>query len=186
MPADLTLQDALGSARPINGSVLDYWYSLRDGALCPTKASFDPTRIPDALPHLLIYEWQEGNRYQIRLTGTAVDQRIGKNETGADPFERIDERGRAQVKADFSTILTRPCGQLLVVRDTYASGITSDVEVIRLPLLDDTGSTTFILSSTEVLQPDIVLKPADEITSLALPVRSKFIDLSHPRQAAAS
>lgn len=64
--------------------VFDYWLEARGTAMLPPTAAIDPTRLPsDCLPYLSLLEVeQEPLRLRSRLTGTALAEYWGTNQTG--------------------------------------------------------------------------------------------------------
>ncbi len=61
----------------------DYVQSITPGGRLPSRAQFDPTRIPTLLPQLWIVEVERDPiRLRIRLIGTKVVEALGKDSTG--------------------------------------------------------------------------------------------------------
>ncbi len=157
---------------------LDNWRALRHGSgRIPPKTAFDPTRIPALLPQVVLYERRARDDFHIRLIGTAVVERIGREATGANVLELIAAEARGLVAQILNRVLDAPCGHASVVEDVYPSGRRQQVEVIRLPLADADGTARFIVSLTQPLDVVGYADRGGRPTLLAQPVESRFFVL---------
>lgn len=69
-------------------AVLNYWNELRQGQPFPDKSSFDPTRVPRALPGIQIVELVEKPvEFKYRLIGTREVDARGWDPTGKPVVE---------------------------------------------------------------------------------------------------
>lgn len=161
-----------------NRALLNYWLSKkRDGDL-PTEAAIDPTEIPQLLRDLIVYERIEPEHFRVRIVGQRVVMRIGVDPTGANIFEVFPERFKAGVMVAMNRVLDEPCAQLTTVRDRFPSGREGLVEVLRLPLSDESGRPRHIISSTAELQPPLGEVTQEAPTLLAEPVTTLFLTLA--------
>lgn len=72
-----------------------YWNALRRGRLMPSRADFDPVRVPKLLPHIILYNVAPAGGYTVRLVGEAVEAFIGRNTTGSRAGTLLNDRGLA-------------------------------------------------------------------------------------------
>lgn len=163
---------------PESHAFLDNWRALQAGAGgVPPKAAFDPTRIPALLPQVVLYERRARDDFHIRLIGTAVVERIGREATGANVLELIAPEASGLVAQILNRVLDAPCGHASVVEDVYPSGRRQRVEVLRLPLADADGVPRFIVSLTQPLDVVGYSDSGDRPILLAQPVESRFFAL---------
>ena len=76
-------------------ALLAYWNELRRDRLMPSRADFDPTRVPKLLAHIILYNVKPGGGYTVRLIGEAVEAFIGRNTTGNPAGTTMNKRGLA-------------------------------------------------------------------------------------------
>lgn len=118
--------------------------------LVPTKRDIDPAKLKPILQDMLIYErLADDEQWRIRLMGTRVAERLGKDFTGANPLSIISPAHKQNVQQAFLRVLSEPCGNLVQVEDQYSGGKTSSVEVLRLPLIGASGQIDTIVSVTQ-------------------------------------
>jgi len=91
-------------ALPGQRELFDYWLEVSGEKTIPSRADFDPLRVPHLLPHLGLIDLRDGfDRGQFRLAGTRLRDVYGKEITGlrmsevfsgtcADPWSRIHTR----------------------------------------------------------------------------------------------
>ena len=91
-------------ALPGQRELFDYWHEISAGKSIPSRADFDPLRIPHLLPHLGLIDLRDGfDHGQFRLAGTRLRDVYGKEITGlrmsevfsgdcAGPWHRIHDR----------------------------------------------------------------------------------------------
>ncbi len=91
-------------ALPGQRELFDYWFEIAGAKTIPSRADFDPLRVPHLLPHLGLIDLRDGfDRGLFRLAGTRLRDIYGKEITGlrlsevftgscADPWSRIHMR----------------------------------------------------------------------------------------------
>lgn len=72
---------------PVLVELYDYWHQRVDGSGVMPRDRFDPMDIPRLLPHVFLMdvvhdEVGVSRRFKYRLTGTFIDQRIGRQIIG--------------------------------------------------------------------------------------------------------
>lgn len=150
-----------------------------DGGV-PKKAALDPARLVPVLPDMLIYQ-NLGNPedWRLRLMGTRVVDRVGRDATGLNPLDLMHGDNRSIARDAFLRVLRDPAGHLCQVADEYPGGMTSLVEVLRLPLRNTDGSIDLVVSVTQELHRKHDRPPADTKPKLlAQPVKSVFFGLT--------
>lgn len=91
-------------ALPGQRELFDYWHEIAGEQTVPSRADFDPLKVPHLLPHLGLIDLRDGfDQGQFRLAGTRLRDVYGKEITGlrlcevfsgvcADPWSRIHTR----------------------------------------------------------------------------------------------
>lgn len=172
------LEDVPLSLTPEGAAFLDSWRALQGGAAAvPCKSTFDPTRFRALLPHLVLYERRAPDDFHIRLIGTTVVERIGREATGDNVLDLIAPDSRAVMAATLNRVLDVPCGHAAVVEDAYPSGRRQQVEIVRLPLADEAGTPRFIVSLTQPLDVVGYAEERDRPELLADSLESRFFAL---------
>jgi len=75
-----------------------YWQSLHRGDALPSRADFDPVKVPKLLPNIILYNVEKpGGPYTIRLVGEEVQQFVGQNATGRRAGAIMNTRAAAMM-----------------------------------------------------------------------------------------
>jgi len=85
--------------------LFDYWRSKTSAGRLPARKDIDPIDIPSLLPWLTLIEvdWSQGApRFRIRLVGTGVVNRFGRDATGLW-FEDAYQADVYQTQMDYYT-----------------------------------------------------------------------------------
>ena len=124
----------------------EYWLSLRDNDLVPAKAKLNPARIKDLLPYLMIFERVSTNSFLIRLVGTEIVRRRGKDSTGNKLESYARGSGVSPFLQNLLSVLDRPCGYLTISVEEYTSGAKTFIELSGFPFADDQGIPRYVVS----------------------------------------
>jgi hypothetical protein len=135
---------------PVLRPVLDYWESKCGTRAMPARRDIDPSELKPYLRHLCLFEPLPNGEFLLRLMGSEITDRYGRNGTGKTL------RDAAAGHALTLDIVTRT---LLAVsthrRPVLASGTLASIgqehvlsEALLLPLSDDGANVTMILSAT--------------------------------------
>lgn len=115
-----------------------YWQEIRkNGEKVPLRSEFRVTsEIAPLLPFVVIAEVLDGD-IVFRLVGTGLAEHQGIDITGRryGEFSRSEQVSRALTR--IAAAHARPCGLRTVHTEEYARGVSSDVEVVALPLRRD-------------------------------------------------
>lgn len=123
------------------------WEARRRGRELPTRADFDPCDLGYALGYLsLIDVYQNPLRFRFRLQGTAVVDRVGRDNTGKFIDEMTDLRHSAMATEHFSEVLTtrRP---VVKARRAYVTDVRVwNCEILVLPLSNNGADVDMMIS----------------------------------------
>lgn len=127
--------------------LLKYWQGLRreEGEIVPRRAAINPRDIHRLLPLMIIHERLQPNVMMIRLTGTKVDEILGKNYSGTNVFDIYDSEFHAWLRALHDVILDTPCGARVTGLVTLEDGASFEMSSLHLPMNNARGETTFLL-----------------------------------------
>lgn len=127
---------------------LGYWQSLPCEAGCdiPRKSAMNPADIKELLPFITIHERLDRYDMRGRLTGTAIDEMFGANFTGVNLFDLYDRADHDFFALLHDNMLNTPCGSRTWRRVLMPDGEHFVIESMHLPLADDAGKPTFLLT----------------------------------------
>ena len=131
----------------ISQDLYDYWRALsqRCGGI-PQRDDLDPAEIPSLLPFVFIVEkLPEGGRYRFRLSGTAIREIMGWENTGRHLDELLEGEDLRYVTAMFDQVLSQRVCLRSVEGLTYADQTRMRVEILRMPFADKTGACRFLV-----------------------------------------
>jgi hypothetical protein len=153
--ADMVLViDPPGIKPPVLRPVLDYWELKRGTRAMPARRDIDPAELKPYLRHLCLFEALPGGEFLLRLMGSEVTDRYGRNGTGKTL------RDAAANHALTLDIVTRTLLALTTHRrPMLASGTLASIgqehvlsEALLLPLSDDGANVNMILSATRYVR----------------------------------
>ncbi|HUJ99756.1 MAG TPA: PAS domain-containing protein [Stellaceae bacterium] len=153
--ADMVLViDPPGIKPPVLRPVLDYWELKRGTRAMPARRDIDPSELKPYLRHLCLFEPLPGGEFLLRLMGSEVTDRYGRNGTGKT---LRDAAANHTLTLD---IVTRALLALTTHRrPVLASGTLASIgqehvlsEALLLPLSDDGANVNMILSATRYVR----------------------------------
>lgn len=123
---------------PSCAAFLAHWKSLRGDALVPTVAAFIDRPSPLHAPYLFMAT-VNGDDLILRLIGTALVERWGRDLTGQRLYMSKSGDYRRAIAENFNRVVTQPCGCYAI--NEYMSGRQRyvAVKVLYLPLWDEAG-----------------------------------------------
>lgn len=74
------VDELIGDDRLIE--LYEYWLEKKGRRRMPSRQDIDPTDISALLPHIMLIDVLNGERFRIRMVGTALDDATGLNATG--------------------------------------------------------------------------------------------------------
>lgn len=155
--------------------MLDYWLSLWEGDELPWRRRFEPVRVRDLLPGVLIMEVKPLERVIVRLSGAAINAAFGFDLTGRDLLALTPESQRETRLARNSEIAAGDIVALVRRNGSYADGAAWESEELQLPFRDITadGGRLILLHTTlrpmsRVIDPARGIDVADEWNVISL------------------
>jgi hypothetical protein len=116
----------------------------RGGA--PLRGDLDPAEIKPLLPHLFIVQKvAPDGRFLFRLSGTAIREIMGFENTGHHLDELLQGTDLADVSAMFDQVMEQGVCIRSIEGLTYSDRSFVRVEILRLPLKADDGRGCFVL-----------------------------------------
>lgn len=161
---------------PASQKLLTTWLRLpRDGG-APSRAAFDPCDIAGILPVISLIERIGPREWRVRLAGTELERRWGRNLSGLSYSEVLSPQAVDMTHREFDAICSQPCGSWSRRRLDLRSGRRLQTETLRLPLRGKSGETDLILScSSEVGDGD--LRDFDERHEIVTVFEQEFFDI---------
>lgn len=141
-------------------AVYDVWDKLRKpGELVPTRDRFNPMALSEALPEVVLVERVARGRYEYRLLGTAINERLGDNPVGVNMLDYFAPKVRAFVTDWFEAIAFHPCGAATRADMEFENDPDRFVHAFGLPLLGKGGEGQFYLYCHDAWRP----QPGDNL-----------------------
>ncbi len=136
--------------QPVLRPVLDYWELKRGIRAMPARRDIDPAELKPYLRHLCLFEPLPSGEFFLRLMGSEITDRYGRNGTG---------KTLREAAANHALTLEIVTRTLLAVtthrRPVLASATLASIgqehvlsEALLLPLSDDGANVNMILSAT--------------------------------------
>ena len=154
----LTLDVAIEQAAPNHGNnraVLEHWLAIRGSDLLPAKSALQPMRIPHLLPNIMLLESYGTDAIFVRLCGTKIAERFGRDLTGMNLNSIFPPNSRPILDLLVTEALGTPCGLLVRNNLTLPTGQIRQTEFIHLPLSNTDGDVCYTLSSLYMLDKPI-------------------------------
>jgi hypothetical protein len=164
--------------RPAARQLMDYWSTLpkRDGV--PARADFDPLAVRQILPIIVIIERRAPDLWLIRLAGTELGRRLGREVTGLNFIDLVLPPERKRATAIVSNVCDWPCGSLAIRETRMESGFSRQIETFALPLRAADGEARLAISVNDDVQAQPRLPSPDDPISGIVGYRSqRFIDI---------
>ncbi|MEQ9446132.1 MAG: hypothetical protein RJS98_11240 [Rhodospirillaceae bacterium] len=114
---------------------LEHWQSLcSDGQMIPTHANFLDHPHPSYAPFVHISEMSEDGTMIVRLMGTGLVERWGKDKTGEAMGADQPDAIRQALYNNTRQVISTPCGLRTEIELAASSGSEMVIEAITLPL----------------------------------------------------
>jgi len=123
---------------PLLRAVMAYWNERRGARLMPSRNDLDPLHIPTLLPQLMLLDVLRGPLdFRYRLVGTAIVDRLGRDNTGLRFSELAHSRALSR-EAHFAHSLVEAGRPGWACVELYGPGRTfSAATIVGMPLSDD-------------------------------------------------
>jgi hypothetical protein len=132
--------------QPASKKLLMAWLQLPRPEIVPTRADFDPSEIASILPVISLIERSPSGEWRVRLAGTEIERRWGKNLGGLSYAEVLSPQAVEVTHCEFAAICGQPCGSWSLRRLDLRSGRRLQTETLRLPLRSRSGGVDLIVS----------------------------------------
>jgi hypothetical protein len=132
--------------QPVSQKLLAAWLRLPRADVVPTRADFDPCEIAGILPVISLFERVAPDEWRVRLAGTELERRWGRNLAGLSYAEVLSPQATEVTHCEFDAICRQPCGSWSLRRLDLRSGRRLQTETLRLPLRDKKGEVGLIVS----------------------------------------
>jgi hypothetical protein len=162
--------------QPASQKLLAAWSLLPRPELAPTRASFDPCEIASILPVISLIERAGPDEWRMRLAGTELERRWGRELAGLTYAEVLSPQAVAVTHCEFDAICRQPCGSWSLRHLDLRSGRRLQTETLRLPLRDKDGEVSMILSCHGELSYEMMLE-ADQPRQIITVFEQKFFDI---------
>ncbi|MEQ8666153.1 MAG: hypothetical protein RIC16_10530 [Rhodospirillales bacterium] len=136
-----------------NAAFVDFW---RDTMVFPDRVAlrsdFVAERIPSLWSNLLLHDLSSGDDDVLRLVGTAVVERFGRDPTGTSYLDFVRPERREPALKSLLGSVHQPCGMLGLIDWVYASGKRERIESVGFPMWRTAdGDGFFLLFCNHVL-----------------------------------
>lgn len=118
----------------------EHWQSLRtEGTLVPSQKDFLDNALPNYAPHIHISEISEAGTMIVRLMGTGLVERWGRDKTGEAMGEGQPESIRQALYENTRRVISTPCGLRSEIELAASSGSEMVIEAVTLPIGVEAG-----------------------------------------------
>lgn len=115
-----------------------YWRSRQSSPdRVPERGLFDPADIKDILSLILLIHRESPESLRLKIMGTRVVERMGRDLTGIEFLDVFGPEGREERRAVFNAVLDRPAMLVFDSRIRVRSGAVIPSEGLFLPLAVD-------------------------------------------------
>lgn len=162
--------------QPASRKLLAAWAALPRPDIVPTRASFDPCAIACILPIISLIERIGPDEWRVRLAGTEIERRWGRDLAGLTYAEVLSPQAVDVMHCEFEAVCRHPCGSRSLRHLELRSGQRLQTETLRLPLRGKNGEVSLILSCNGELGREIWRK-ADAPREIVTVFEQEFFDI---------
>jgi hypothetical protein len=152
------------------------WRRLPRPNIVPERASFDPCDISSILPVISLIERAAPDEWRVRLAGTEIERRWGRELSGLTYAEALSSQAVEVTHCEFEAICRQPCGSWSLRHLELRSGRRLQTETLRLPLRDKHGAVSMIVSCNGELSPEL-MREADQPREIVTVFEQQFFDI---------
>lgn len=132
----------------VHKQLTDYYHNLcREHGGVPARSVVNPFDLKKILSWVLLLEWNGPRNLVPTLVGSAIDEAMGANFTGANMFDYYPTPVADAHEMFYKTILGHPCGGYLVRGVSKKNGAEGTLEALMFPLTDETGEINRLIGS---------------------------------------
>jgi len=131
----------------------NHWKSLRTGRdIIPTQKDFLDHADPRYAPHTHISELGPDGSMIVRLMGTALVERWGKDKTGEAMGEGQPSDVREALYSNTRLVIATPCGLRSEIELATSSGSEMVIEAVTLPIAVEPGKPGRLVAFSAVMR----------------------------------
>ncbi|HWB50569.1 MAG TPA: PAS domain-containing protein [Stellaceae bacterium] len=162
--------------QPASQKLLAAWQNLPRPEIVPRRADFDPGAIAGILPIISLIERVSANEWRVRVGGTELERRWGRDLAGLSYAEMLSPQAVEVTHCEFDAICRQPCGSWSLRQLDLRSGRRLQTETLRLPLRGRDGQVSLILSCHGELSREI-RSEADQPRQIITVFVQEFFDI---------
>jgi hypothetical protein len=162
--------------QPASQKLWAAWSRLPRPDIVPARSSFDPCDIPSVLPFISLIERTTRDEWRVRLAGTELERRWGRELSGLTYAEVLSSQAVKVTHCEFDAICRQPCGSWSLRHLELRSGRRLQTETLRLPLRDKNGEISLIVSCNGELAPDL-MRETDQPREIVTVFEQEFFDI---------
>jgi hypothetical protein len=162
--------------QPAAQKLLAAWLQLPRPDIVPARAAFDPSEIAGILPVISLIERASADEWRMRLAGTELERRWGRDLGGLTYAEVLSPQAVTVTHCEFEAICRQPCGSWSLRSLDLRSGRRLHTETLRLPLRSRNGEVSLILSCHGELSPELIYE-ADHPREIVTVFEQQFLDI---------
>lgn len=177
MSRDTKVLDAIGDASDSSLLFARYWLSLDPIDLVPCRDRFAPEELRGLMANLVIHELVSPDFIKLRLVGTAVVDDYGQEITDRNYLDFVEEERRPKASRAIHLVCEQPCGMLVHLRSTTASGNILTRESIAFPMRNDNDVANLVyFCSSPARERETYIDDPDELLVMGI-LHRRFIDI---------
>lgn len=127
--------------------LLGYWQSLGGGERVPERSELDLRKLTTILPWMFILEMAEDGCLRYRLSGSALEEAVGRGMAGRTYAEIFSDHEQAAIMEElYAVALVQSCGVLRTGSLSFDEDERFAMEVLALPFIETRamGGTVFV------------------------------------------
>jgi hypothetical protein len=162
--------------QPASLKLLAAWLKLPRPNIVPSRADFEPGEIAAILPVISLIERVKPDEWRVRLAGTELERRWGRDLAGLSYAEVLSPQAVDVTHCEFEAICRQPCGSWSLRRLDFRSGRRMQTETLRLPLRARDGEVRLILTCNGELSPAL-RHDVDQPREIVTVFEQEFFDI---------
>jgi hypothetical protein len=100
----------------------------------PLRSAFDPAKISNLLPRIVLRDLTFDGSYRYRLAGTEMETYFGQDVTGKTFAAGVGERAAGPLQMTFDRMMAQPCGLRCIMDIIDRSARVALFESVAFPL----------------------------------------------------
>jgi len=147
----------------------NHWSTIYREKGAPYRQDMNPSKFRNILDSVFILDWESTTDVRFRLAGSRICDSFGIELRGMNLFSFWQGEDRARLRQLLHRVVTEPCVGHAVGVQKSECGVSSDFEILLLPLKQRDDQPKQIIGCT-------ILTKENGDTSYCLPISSQWID----------